>query len=377
MKALILSCNTGGGHNAAGHALKEAFEDAGHRCDVVDTIALTNQKVSDFVSDAYLNMVNRVPEAFGMAYNLWGNMSSEKRKSPLYYMRKLDSKNILRLVERERYDVILATHIIAAESLTALKKDDFLQTTPCIYINTDYTCVPFEEDINCDRIIIPHRDLLEEFLDHGLAAEKLLPLGIPVKKTFSKGIGRTEARAALEIPEDMPMVLMMGGSMGFGNLPKYTAALKKVFDHPFLLYIICGNNEDMRAALQKRFEGDPSIRLVGYTDRVSDYMAACDVLLSKPGGLSSTEALVSGTPLVHTPPIPGCETANAEFFDAHGLSYAAGGPEEAAEKARLLCDDPAARERMKNAQKENAYGSCALDIVLLSEQLLSKMRPDR
>ena len=109
MKALILSCNTGGGHNAAGHAMKEAYERAGHRCDVVDTIALTNQKMSDFVSDAYLNMVNRVPEAFGMAYNLWGNMSSEKRKSPLYYMRKLDSKNILRLVERERYDVIIAT----------------------------------------------------------------------------------------------------------------------------------------------------------------------------------------------------------------------------------------------------------------------------
>ena len=80
MKALILSCNTGGGHNAAGHAMKEAYERAGHRCDVVDTIALTNQKMSDFVSDAYLNMVNRVPEAFGMAYNLWGNMSSEKRK---------------------------------------------------------------------------------------------------------------------------------------------------------------------------------------------------------------------------------------------------------------------------------------------------------
>ena len=148
MKALILSCNTGGGHNAAAAAMKEAFEDAGHRCDVVDTLAITNQKMSNLVSDAYLNMVNKVPEAFGMAYNLWGNMSSERWKSPLYYIRKLDSKNILRLVERERYDAVIATHVIAAESLTVLKKEEFLLTTPCIYINTDYTCVPFEEDIN-------------------------------------------------------------------------------------------------------------------------------------------------------------------------------------------------------------------------------------
>ena len=361
MKALILSCNTGGGHNAAGHAMKEAYERAGHRCDVVDTIALTNQKMSDFVSDAYLNMVNRVPEAFGMAYNLWGNMSSEKRKSPLYYMRKLDSKNILRLVERERYDVIIATHIIAAESLTVLKKDEFLLTTPCIYINTDYTCVPFEEDVNCDRIIIPHKDLTEEFLDHGLAPEKVEQRGF-------------EGETSLGIPEDASVVLMMGGSMGFGNLPKYTAALKKAFDHPFLLYIICGNNEEMKEALSRRYGDDPEVRLVGYTSRVADYMAACDVLLSKPGGLSSTEAIVSGTPLVHTPPIPGCETANAEFFNDHGISYAAGGPEEAAEKAKLLCDSREARDLMKKAQKENSNGSCADDIVMLSERLLRLMR---
>ena len=166
----------------------------------------------------------------------------------------------------------------------------------------------------------------------------------------------------------------MGGSMGFGNLPKYTAALKKAFDHPFLLYIICGNNEEMKEALSRRYGDDPEVRLVGYTSRVADYMAACDVLLSKPGGLSSTEAIVSGTPLVHTPPIPGCETANAEFFNDHGISYAAGGPEEAAEKAKLLCDSTEARDLMKKAQRENSNGSCADDIVMLSERLFRLMR---
>ena len=374
MKVLVLSCNTGGGHNAAGHAVKEACERLGHRCDVVDTIALTNKRMSDFVSDAYLALVNKAPEAFGLAYNIWGNMSHENRKSPLYYMRKLDSKNILRLVEGERYDVVIATHIIAAESLTALKRSKFLKTTPTIYINTDYTCVPFEEDIGCDRIIIPHRDLLEEFLDHGIPEERMVPLGIPVRKVFSEAPQQEDARRELGIPEGESVVLMMGGSMGFGKLPKYTAALKKAFDHPFLLYIICGNNEEMKSSLERQYGDDPSVRLVGFTTRVSDYMAACDVLLSKPGGLSSTEALVSGTPLVHTPPIPGCETANADFFSAHGISFAADGPEEAAEMAKLLCDSPEAREAMKKAQRENSYGSCADDIVQLAGQLLSEMR---
>ena len=117
-----------------------------------------------------------------------------------------------------------------------------------------------------------------------------------------------------------------------------------------------------------------NIVTVGFTDRVADYMAACDVLMSKPGGLSSTEALVSCTALVHTPPIPGCETANAEFFNEHGISFAVDGPEEAAEKAKLLCDDPAARERMKKAQEENRHADCASDIVLLCENLLREMR---
>ena len=144
-------------------------------------------------------------------------------------MRKLDSKNILRLVERERYDVIIATHIIAAESLTVLKKDEFLLTTPCIYINTDYTCVPFEEDVNCDRIIIPHKDLAEDFYSRNIPREKLLPFGIPVRDAFRQKTDRSEARRILGLPDDKPILLLMSGSMGFGGLETMTAALYEKF----------------------------------------------------------------------------------------------------------------------------------------------------
>ncbi len=121
--------------------------------------------------------------------------------------------------------------------------------------------------------------------------------------------------------------------------------------------------------LRFQFHGNPDVRVVGYTRHVAEYMAACDVIFTKPGGLSSTEAAVTGIPMIHTAPIPGCEEKNVEFFCHRGMSVAARTRERQIAEGRRLMEQNGARERMRQAQKENAHPQAAAEIVHLMEQL--------
>ena len=108
--------------------------------------------------------------------------------------------------------------------------------------------------------------------------------------------------------------------MGFGKIPFFVAELLKTLSPDEYIIVICGNNKRLRKILQKSFHNYDNIRILGYTEHISAYMDASDVLFTKPGGLTSTEAAVKEIPIVHTRPIPGCETKNLDFFTTHGLS---------------------------------------------------------
>ena len=142
-------------------------------------------------------------------------------------------------------------------------------------------------------------------------------------------------------------------------------ALYAKFDRNARVIILCGRNESMRAHLSEVFADIPDILLQPFTDKVSLFMDAADLVFTKPGGLTSTEAAVKNVLLIHTAPIPGCETINAEFFSSRGMSVCAGSnasPEAIAEAAYALWKDEAAQERMLAAQRDNINPDAADEI---------------
>ena len=172
----------------------------------------------------------------------------------------------------------------------------------------------------------------------------------------------------LGLPEDARVFLVMTGSMGFGDISSFTLDLLLTCPREASIVILTGNNEPLKAKIDKDFTRERRVRTVPFTKEVALYMDACDVLLSKPGGLTSTEAAVKNIPLVHTRPIPGCETKNARFFSSRGLSRFAEEPKDAAKAAARLAADEALREKMRARQQEmiprNAAGavvSCLLE----------------
>lgn len=368
MNILILSCNTGEGHNAAARAIAECAERRGHAVNFVDMMSLAGKRVSSLVGGGYIKVVKSMPVLFGFVYQLGRLVCSAKRKSPVYYANALVAKYLAAYLEEHPADIIITPHLYPAETLTYMKRKGMIPVK-IIAVATDYTCIPFWEETECDYYIVPHEDCVKEFVKRGIPEEKLLPYGIPVSMAFEETVNKKRARKKLKLPVWGNLYLIMSGSMGFGKVKLFSRELAACIEEEDYIVIVCGNNEELRKSLQKKYEGNDRVRIIGFTRHVADYMSAADVIYTKPGGLSSTEALMKNLPIVHTAPIPGCETRNRIFFRRHGISVSASEILVQIHKGRELVKNTDKRERMLKKQRENMHGHAAEKILNLAEKI--------
>lgn len=318
MDALILSCGTGGGHNAAAEALREELEARGDRAVVMDPYALRGDRTVRLVSGAYISLAQRAPRLFGAVYTLGELYRKLPWRSPVYAINRKAARAMETYLAQNHFDVVLMPHLFPAEIVTRLKaKAVALPKT--VFVATDYACIPFTEETDCDAYVIPHPDLLEEFQSRGIPAWKLHPLGIPVRRVFGQESSRAEARATLGLDPLATYFLVAGGSMGAGVLKRSVRELYRQYgEKDVRLIVICGTNRRLYHSLERKY--GHSVTVLQSTKEIELYLRACDLYLTKPGGLSITEGAVAGVPLAVLHPIPGCETKNARFFTCRHLA---------------------------------------------------------
>ncbi len=360
MKVLILSCNTGGGHNSAGRAIAEAMLEQGDEAYVLDYLALAGEGVSRLVGDGYVQIVKRTPRLFGIVYKLGMGVSRITRKSPVYYVNGRMAKYLRQYIKENPVDVVVMPHLYPAETITYMKRKG-MELPLTVAVMTDYTCIPFWEETECDYYITPHESLIRSCVRRGVPEEKLVPLGIPVSRICRKNISKETAREKLGLDQDKKYILAAGGSMGAGDMKKLAECILDATKKEELI-VVCGNNQKTMSRLKKAFGNEKRIKILGYTTQMTLYMKACDVLFTKPGGLTSTEGAVAGIPMVHTAPIPGCETANRKFFRKAGMSISARTIKGQVEAGiRLLYDNESA-EKMRERQRKYINADAAEDI---------------
>lgn len=365
MKVLVLSCNTGEGHNSAGRAIFEKLLQNGIEAEFADTLSIGSQNASLHVNRLYTNITTKTPSTFKLLYKAGSAVSRLKIKSPVYAVNKLNAKSIYTYILRNNFHAVITSHLFPAETLTSIRKQRG-KTFKFLSVATDYTCIPFWEETQPDYFIIPHSELLKEFTEKGIPKEKLLPYGIPVSDTYKTHTEKSCARRELSLDEEKTTLLLMSGSMGFGKPEALIQALCQKFGENTNLVALCGNNKKLENRLRTQFGSYKNVIVRGYTNQVSLYMDACDLLFTKPGGLTSTEAAVKNIPIIHTAPIPGCETKNAQFFAQRYLSvYSPGDPQKAACDAFILLHDPQKKEKMLEMQNRYIYKDAADSIYKL------------
>lgn len=368
MDALILTCGTGGGHDMAAMAVKNELLRRGYNAVMMNPYDLHSKQVTNRINHAYISMVQNCPALFGAVYRLGTLYRRLPFRSPVYHINRSMAPLLDRFLRRTPFDVIIVTHLFPAEILTQMREQG-MNVPKTVFITTDYTCIPFTEETLCDIYVVPTQACAEESIRRGIPADKIYTLGIPVREAFSEALSKQEARKRLGLSENRRCILLCGGSMGAGRFVRMIRGLLKESAGNVDLIVICGSNEKLYRRLRERFADQ--IMLLKSTNKIAEYVHACDLYMTKPGGLSTTEAAVAGVPLVHLPPIPGCETANMRFFTGHGMSYQASSGKKGARAVLALLEDQDACAAMIRRQREMIPAGCTgavCDLVCGSNQ---------
>lgn len=359
MRVLILTCNTGGGHNAVAAALAESFRRLGVSSDTADGLSFISQKASRFVSKWHTRFYRRYPKLYKAGYmSAENDAESNDRDNPVYRYMARGARRLGRAIQDGGYDAVVCVHVIPAMMMTELRRQRETGPVFC-FVATDYTCSPTVGGCTPDICVIPHEELAEEFVSCGIARETLLAAGIPVRAVFRERGDRAAARSELALPPEGRHIVLMSGSIGCGPMADIAAELEKRMERGDFASVLCGSNRQMLYALRRR--GFRRVEAVGFTDRVHQYMDSADVLVSKPGGISITEAGTRGTPLLLADMVGGCETRNQEFFHAHGWAETCR-PEDMADAALALLDRPERRQALV-AQQHRDFDGLAADRV--------------
>lgn len=359
MRVLILTCNTGGGHNAVAAALAESFRRLGVSSDTADGLSFISQKASRFVSKWHTRFYRRYPKLYKAGYmSAENDAESNDRDNPVYRYMARGARRLDRAIQDGGYDAVVCVHVIPAMMMTELRRQHETGSVFC-FVATDYTCSPTVGGCTPDICVIPHEELAEEFVSCGIARETLLAAGIPVRAVFRERGDRAAARSELALPPEGRHIVLMSGSIGCGPMADIAAELEKRMERGDFASVLCGSNRQMLYALRRR--GFRRVEAVGFTNRVHRYMDSADVLVSKPGGISITEAGTRGTPLLLADMVGGCETRNQEFFHARGWAETCQ-PEDMADEALALLDRPERRQALV-AQQHRDFDGLAADRV--------------
>ena len=351
MEILVLSCGMGGGHNAAGQAVTDELQRRGHSVVFMNAYHLNGKKIAPIVNGTYIKIAQKTPRLFGFIYFLGDSYRKLPIKSPVYWANGKMAGYVEDFLKEHHFDAVVMTHIFPAQTFAKLKKEH-VKLPETFLVATDYTCIPFMEEADCDYCVIPSAELAKEFCSYGFDKEKLLPFGIPVRREFVEERAQADVRRQLGLKKDGFCILLSGGSMGAGKITEAVGVLQSFLteNKRNQLIVVCGNNHKLYETLERKYGANAQICLLKKTSQMADYMKACDVLITKPGGLTSTEAAAVGVPLIHISPIPGCESRNFSFFEERKMSIAVRDLKTELLPAIRRTQDPVIADKKRQAQ---------------------------
>ncbi len=359
-RAAILYASVGTGHRSAALALEKWFRlekpDSGILC--LDTLSFSSHIVRGIYTRSYLEMVRHIPQLWGYFYD--STDEPEARNGVIATLGELTEKlnvaKLRRILEDFSPDAILFTHFFGAHAIA----EAFTPQTPVYYVNTDFLSHVFHRNPAFSGWFVSTGETVSQHLADGLPAEKVYLTGIPVDPIFASPPGRENAREILGIPGDEKAALVTGGGIGVGPMRDVVLSL---FEGGFSIDAVCGTNEKIRESLSEEYADCPQVRVHGFVGDMPLRFAAADVVFMKPGGLSSSEALCVGTPMVITDPIPGQEQRNSDFLLDRGAVKALFDYRLAAQKGHWILSSRKEAARMKRAARRIARPFAGRDVV--------------
>ena len=358
MSTLILTCDTGEGHNSCAKAIKEVYDAKGVSCEIVNPVRFVAERFAKFVHWIHTTIYQKLPKVFEAGYRFTQKHSglTTKRGSFPYWVLSFGTKKLHEYITQNNITDIICVHPLRMMMVSEQQRKYHLDI-PVAFVATDYTCSPGVQDSKPDICFIPEITLAEEFLCENIRFSQMEASGIPVRRQFYETTDPKLAKEQFSVPADAAHILMMCGSMGCGPMEEMLDVLSA--EESFYITLVCGNNEKLHQRLSEKYAERKHVHILGFVQNMSLLMDSADLLVTKPGGLSSTEAAVKCLPAVYINAVGGCENNNLQFFTQRGCAVAADTAQQAAEQCLKIIADAKMRNQMVNALRKLSLPNAA------------------
>ncbi len=374
MRVLFLSASVGVGHSSAANAVRAALDEIapGTQTLLVDSYRYAALVVSRVVSSGYLQMVKTIPQMYRFLYH---RAERATEVGPFRtWAHQFTASNLRVLIENERPDIVVCTHAFPCGAMAEYAAA-YPDAPPVLGIVTDFAVHGFWVHDNIDAYAVATESIRQELIHRGILPSRIVACGIPVHPRFAqRSEARGETRARLGLPREGPVVLLMGGGLGIGPFERMLRAVDEL-NRPAAVVAIAGQNgRAQRGALAAAERLGRTVRVLGFVDNVYEYMHACDVLVTKPGGLTVAEALVAGIPMILCRPLPGQEERNSRVLVEAGCAVRVRSLRELPAALDTVLSEPERRARMVQAAAGLGRPEAAREIGALIARLASEKR---
>lgn len=325
MKVLIFYASYGGGHLNAAKSINECITTnySNVEVELIDCMKYVNKTIEKVTTAAYNEMAKKAPWA-------WGRIYSDSQKGPLAHISSKSNQimaiKLLRLLREKKPDLIISTHPFGSQMCSYLKRKGKI-SAKIATIMTDFA--PHDQWLvgndYTDYYFVAHDKMKQYLINQNIDEQKIFSTGIPISSRFTEKYDKNELFKEFKLSENKQTILFFGGGeYGLGK----TKTLKIFenllqFNGNIQIVAVAGKNPEMKENFEnvvKKYNKSETVKVLSYTNKVPELMNISDLVITKPGGLTTSESLASHLPMIIINPIPGQEKENAEFLESKGIA---------------------------------------------------------
>lgn len=380
-RVLVLSASVGAGHLRAAQAVELALQSLAPDAHVrnVDVLTLTNAPFRKLYGEAYLDLVNKAPHVLGYFYDMLDKPRRAKssRDRLRLAVEKFNLRKFCELIECDDWDVVVNTHFLPAEIIASLRRDGNV-SLPQVTVTTDFETHRLWVNQPTDRYTTATEEGAAYLAHWGVPPEHTRVTGIPIHPVFAEPKGRADCLHRHGLLGDRPIVLQLAGGFGVGPIKQLYRGVMSV-ETPLEVVVVAGKNAKAKQQLEavpvpKRHRA----KVIGFTTEIDELMAVADVVVSKPGGLTTSEVLARGAAMLIVNPIPGQESRNSDFLLENGAAIKANNAATLPLKLSRLLGDRAKLESLRANARRLGRPRAAFDAASVALELVgSKGTGDR
>lgn len=365
-KVLLISVSAGVGHVRAADALEAAFKERYPDLVVrnIDALKFTTKTFGRFYAASYLKMANYAPALWGYVYEQFDKKgdSNTNVSKIIRVIQNFNSTKLMRFVKKEMPDIVLCTHFLPAEILSRYVRKKNL-SIPLTLVVTDFDMHSLWSMGGITRYFVATEAIAYKLQKSGYGPNQVSLSGIPIHPVFSRQINQQKVLDDLGLNPDVPRIMLLSGGFGMRQMQDVVTAIANV-PTPLQILAVAGQNKKLKAKLDSMTLPDHiQLKTFPFISTIEELMEVSDFIITKPGGLSASESLAKGLPIIIFSPIPGQEERNSDYLLEAGAGVKVNSLVDLEFKLRYLIDHPGRARELRDAATRIARPNAAFTIA--------------